>query len=338
MAPRQRRPSSSVIAQLQKKTYAYEYVQAVRLLECLTPDSVPLGEGVFPDQEAVAFQSRIFLDWPSGDLYALEKSPKASPAYTLSVNFLGLAGAQGPLPLPLTERLLDNQRRKDTAGIAFLNIFNHRLLSLVYRIRKKYNVGLQRKEPQETPLAASLFALMGLREHSLRHRLKIPDRALLCYAGLLWQYPRSLKGCEVLLKDYFKVPVQILPFKGKWRILESHEHTRIGFSGSLNTLGETAALGKRVWDSTGFFHIQIGPLSWEMFQGFLKGGALYDALRELLTLYFPLFQDFIIGLILKPSERPQCLLGNQSLLGWSTWIGHSQKTDDPVCLYIQGSS
>jgi len=49
------------------------------------------------------------------------------------VNFMGIAGIQGPLPLPYTEILMSRMRQKDMAFRDFLDIFNHRLVSVFTR-------------------------------------------------------------------------------------------------------------------------------------------------------------------------------------------------------------
>lgn len=336
MATNQWNTNTSVIERLQEAPYEFEYHQALRILERLYPLKTPLGEGLSIGNESVSLKSRIFLDWPPSDLYRLEmQTPTPGSQAILWVNFFGLAGAPGPLPLPYTERILDQLKNKDLAAFDFLNIFNHRLLSILYRIRKKYWVGLDYKKPDETKLASSLFSLMGLEIEGLRNRFQIPDRALLYYSGLLWQRPRSLKGCEAILKHYFKAHVSISPFKGKWEKREAPQWTHLGLSGRNQILKDSAALGTRVWNPHGYLEIQIRHLKFDRFQTFLKTGDLYKILREIVDFYLSSSQKFRIRLSLKPGETKPTKLGKTSHLGWTSWLTPSplKRSDDQVVLY-----
>jgi len=77
-------------------------------------------------------------------------------------NFFGLAGANSPLPTPLTELVLERLREKDAGMRDFLDIFNHRLISILYRIRKLHRVGLSSTAPEDAPTARHLYAILGL--------------------------------------------------------------------------------------------------------------------------------------------------------------------------------
>ena len=62
----------------------------------------------------------------------------------------------------------------------------------------------------------------------LRGRLEVEDEALLFYAGLLAQHPRSASALEGLLQDYFGVPVQVTQFIGQWLPLSEANRSRLG--------------------------------------------------------------------------------------------------------------
>lgn len=335
MATRKRHTSPSLIDILHEKPYEFEYYQALRILEQTDLLKTPLGEGYILSHENIELKSRVFLDWPPSDLYKLITPTEGNSKYKLLVNFFGIAGAPGPLPLPYTETIMERNKSKDRAFEDFLNIFNHRLLSLLYRIHKKYWIGLDYKLPEKTKVAETLFSFIGLRTEVLQNKLIVPDRALLYYAGLLWHKPRSLKGCETILKHYFKTKITIKPFNGKWRLLDPSQYTKIGPTGNMNTLGETAALGSKVWDPQGYIEVQLGPLAYLEFYGFLKPNGPYKILVEFLSFYLPFNTEFKIRLSLKAQEIKKTHLGKTSLLGWNTWIGRIQPTtsDHQVVLH-----
>jgi type VI secretion system protein ImpH len=129
--------------------HSFDFFQAVRLLEMIHANGptshgerlVSPGQGADPAKEIVYFRSAVKLDFPASDVEHVKRrtdmpqreQPKA-PA-EMTVNFLGLAGGLGALDIPSTELVLERASHNDKALRDFLDIFNHRLVSLLYRIR-----------------------------------------------------------------------------------------------------------------------------------------------------------------------------------------------------------
>src|SRR5687768_4623264 len=118
----------------------FDFFQAVKLLELAHPSDFSVGRGVEPSKEAVRFKSSVRLDFPANDIagVAPAECPSRPPepeclggAPVMTVNFLGLTGEHGPLPKPVTELVIDRLWHKDRALSDFLDIFNHRVLSLL---------------------------------------------------------------------------------------------------------------------------------------------------------------------------------------------------------------
>src|SRR3954453_23918505 len=116
---------SSVQDWLLAEPYRFDFYQAVKILQILQGGGEPPAATPNPDLELVRFRSRASLSFPASDL---QEAQTGSPT-ELTVNFLGLAGALGPLPYPDTELLLEQQWRKDYAFREFLDVFHHRLIS-----------------------------------------------------------------------------------------------------------------------------------------------------------------------------------------------------------------
>lgn len=254
----------------------------------------------------------------------------------MRVNFLGLAGHLGPLPAPYTELIMDRSWQQDTAFRDFLDIFNHRLISLLYRVRKHHHIGLDVVAPERSHVASYLYALSGMGTKGLQDCMDVDDRALLRYTGLLTQKPRSAIGLEAMLHDYFRLPVHVGQFVGCWRPLEAHQTTRIATSADRppapgrrpiqaqnNRLGDNVVLGSHVWQQNGHFDVHLGPLSLPQFLDFLPQGSAYRALSELTRFYVNRNADFNAVLTLKPEDAPVSRLGSLvgPRLGWTSWLG-----------------
>lgn len=317
MATVTRRADSALEDQILKQTYEFDFHQAIRILEALNPGCVPLGEGGDPREEAVSIKARITYSVSSSDLYSLSYDT-VTP--TLSINFLGIAGIQGPLPMPYTELLVERLRQKDTSFLDFLDIFNHRLASLWHRARRKTVLGMSFLPPEQTPAGKSFLDLIGLESEYLQNKLVIPDRVLLSNAALLWQRPRSATGLKVVLEAFFKKPIKIIQFIGKWRASIAEDQSRIGINGQYNALGQDALLGCRSWHQASSLAIQIGPLSWGEFLDYIHQKEHYLEMRDLSYFYTGIGTNLFLKLILIKEQIPPTALNSQFALGQTTWL------------------
>ncbi len=312
--------------------HRFDFFQAVRLLEIIHTLNgerlVSPGQSADPAKEIVHFRSVVKLDFPASDVAQVKRKkdipkreqPKAPTEMT--VNFLGLAGCLGALDIPSTELVLQRTSHNDKALRDFLDIFNHRLVSLLYRIRKHHRVGLGSATPGDDQIARYLYSLIGMGTPRLQGRMHIRDRALLYYAGILAQEPRSMGGLQRILTDYFQVDVKTTQFVGQWCELEEDQWTTIGESGRNQRLGQdTCIVGTRVWDQHARFEIELGPLGLEDFESFLPTEWRFGVLCDLVRFYVKDEIEFNVRLVLKADEIPAVELSTEPALSWMSWLG-----------------
>lgn len=316
--------------------HRFDFFQAVRLLEIINHGerlSSP-AQGADPTKEIIHFRSAVKLDFPASDIAQVKRrkdipqreQPKA-PA-EMTVNFLGLAGCLGALDIPSTELVLQRESHNDKALKDFLDIFNHRLVSLLYRIRKHHRVGLGATTPGDDQIARYLYSLIGMMTPRLQARMHLPDRALLYYTGIFAQQPRSMAGLQRILTDYFQVDVETKQFVGKWCELEEDQWSKIGESGANQRLGhDTVMLGTRVWDQQARFEIQLGPLSLADFEGFLPTEWRFGVLCDLVRFYVTDDFEFNVRLILRTEEIPEVQLSSEPALSWTSWLGPARSIE-----------
>jgi len=320
------RSGRSVEEWLYSEPYRFDFFQAVTILERLHAGAHSPGAGADAEKEAVRFHSRVGLDFPASDVQQLTPPLKPGQPSDMTVNFLGLAGAFGPVTPPETELILERIRSKDFAMRDFLDIFNHRLVSMMYQVRRLHNIPLTTRSPEHTPPARYLYALFGLGAPALRERMGIEDRALLYYSGILAQRPRSASGLECVLSHHFQVYASIRQLIGKWHALDASEQTVIGRRGRNQRLGQSVVLGSRVWDQQSAFEVVLGPMSLERYTSFLPGhregaksSGAFSKLCALIRFYAGQDYDFTIRFAIRAGQRPKAILG-ETRLGWTTWL------------------
>jgi type VI secretion system protein ImpH len=332
--------------------YAFDFFQAVRVLERLDPGRRPVGRAGPPHAEVVRFRARLSLSFPPSAVYEVEPPTSALPAPAMTVAFMGLTGPSGVLPRHYTELLLRVEREAKGAEKhalrAWLDLFNHRLISLFYRAWEKYRfyVAYERGEHagrEPDAFTRCLFSLVGLGTPALRDRLRVvvpagadgrprervlarvDDLALLHYSGFFAHRPRCAVSLEALLRDYFGLDVRVRQFQGQWLRLGAANQSRLG--GPAARLGVDAVAGDRVWDVQGKVRLRLGPLRYARFDEFLPDRAPVPArkalflLTHLVRLYVGPELDFDVQLVLKAEDVPACRLGGGAAahLGWNTW-------------------
>lgn len=320
------RKSPAVAAWLFEEGHAFDFYQAVALLEQLSPGAAPIGEGANPREEAVRFSSSISLAFPETDVARVAPPGEEGEPARMEVNFMGLAGVLGPLPAPFAELVYQRAVRGDRAARDFLDIFNHRLISFAYRIRKLHRVGLGVSSPEEDDAARHLFALVGLGGEGLRGRLSVPERALLHHAGNLANQNRSMEGLVAMLRHHFGVPIEAVPLTGAFRRIEPEDRTAIGKSGQNRVLGRSAGLGARFWDQESTFDLRVGPLTFAQFRRFLPDEDALAPLCELVRFYGGDRFHFGVVLVLAEGETPELRMGKKftARLGQTAWLGRGR--------------
>lgn len=311
------------------ESYRFDFFQAVRLLERLSREREPVGGAGPPSHEVVRFRTRVSLAFPASAIHEIRDGRRPGDPPEMMVTFLGLTGPLGVLPHSYTELLFERTRQKDNALWEFLDLFNHRLLSFFYRAWEKYHFPISYERTGEDAFTEYMFDLVGMGTPGLRGRLAVPDQALLFYAGLVAQRPRSASAMRAILSDYFGIPVKLLQFQGQWIALDPEHRSKIGEANS--TLGGDMICGARVFNAQSKFRVRLGPLTLREFESFLPQGKAFRPIAEWTRLFAGFEFDFDIQLVLKKEEVPPCQLGGGALprLGWTTWVKTEELSEDP---------
>jgi type VI secretion system protein ImpH len=364
----------SVEQRLFEECFTFDFFQAVRLLQRLDPSRVPVGRGGPPRKEVVRFRAHISLSFPASAVHDLLLPSSALPVPILVQTFMGMTGPSGVLPRHYTELLFRLER--DAKGPEkhalrdWLDLFNHRLVSLFYLAWEKYRfyVPYERNDQDRAEpdlFTTCLFSFVGLAPPPLRNRLRITteelvdhdvqekvlariaDLHLFRYAGLLGHRPRCPIALEAILADYFQVAASIKQFQGQWLPIEPAGRSYLLNEPGNNQLGVSAVIGERVWDIQSKFRVRLGPLGYAQFVDLLPDRAPKEErkgfflLVKLVRLYVEPTFDFDVQLVLGADEVPECELSGApafgARLGWNTWLRTGPMAHDVDDAVFEGS-
>lgn len=213
----------------------------------------------------------------------------------------GLTGAMGALPTAYTEWLIGRYYRYgDTAGKAFLDIFNHRLHSLRFLSWQKYHYYAAGEFMGSPPLSQAIRALAGVLQQSTVFQQEK-------FAGLLVHPVRSLVNLEIWLQQHFAVPARIIPFTGSWKRVDRTLCCRLG--DPQQSLGAAPMLGSVYRDIQSNFNLTLGPVKHDDASLFLPEGRYYNQLWQQIRDYVGIGLDFEIDLLIDNAQSTTAVLG-----------------------------
>ncbi len=309
-----------LFAELARAPWSFGFCHTLRRLDSQQPERPRIGASPRPAEDPVRLGQQPSMRFAPAELAALERPAGGRPARLL-VYFLGLLGPNGPLPLHLTEFARDRLRHaSDPTFARFLDLFNHRMLSLLYRGWAQAQPAVSFDRPAQDRFGVYLASLSGTGMPAFQNRDAMPDVAKRHYAGHLSCQTRHAEGLKSILGDLLGLPVRIEEFVGHWLVLPPDCRLRLGETPDSSALGQTTTLGGRVWDHQSKFRVRIGPLRLADYQSLLPGGEFLARVKAVVRNYVGDQLDWDLSPVLAEPEVPGLRLGSGGRLGWTTWL------------------
>ena len=330
---------TAALERLQSRPQLFDLFAALRLIEQSSADRPRLGESRKAADDIARLGQAPHLSFAPNDLAAVTRDEEGR--VRLEQFGFGLFGPNGPLPLHLTELAYERRRHKEDGTVVdFLNLFQHRLISLFYRAWADSEPAVSLDRPGSDLFRTYVGALIGLAPESARDADAAPDFAKLSRAGRLAQQTRSADGLEALLADYFGIPVEVRPFAGAWLDIPADLHCRLG----EQRLGLSTTVGGSTWQCQHKFEIALGPLPRAQFGDFLPGAPGLSELQALVRLYTNDEWAWQVRLLLRDVDIPGIHLGpagplsadarpaEGNQLGWTSWLGARRASAEDVVI------
>jgi type VI secretion system protein ImpH len=317
-----------------------------RLIEGLRPRVQP-GQPGRPEHERIRFVSNPSLGFPASEVQSVEWSGReGEERATVTVNFMGLHGQASPLPLTYAQELLwdlnepEGRRQRD-----FLDVFNHRMVSLLFRARQKYRHAQRFDGSGGDEFTARVLALAGLDDDAVRGASGARLQQILRSLGVLASRHRSAAGLEDMLRACFPgIGVSVvsciarrLAIPADQRLyLKPPRRTAPRRGDALTGLGRDTCVGTSRVDSSSAFRVTLGPMDFAEFRRFLPGERDFDSLARLTRLYVQDPLDFDVELRLRPTQRPRLALAPEDglRLGQTTWVAPTDAREGATRLRV----
>jgi len=355
MAPEARQDPAALMQALSTEPWRFDFFQAVRLLECLHDSAPRVGRSKMLREDTVRFGQLLSLACAPSSLAAPQNERRPQK---ITVEFTGLTGPHGPMPLRLTEFIRNRLRGiqdpdapqfesdsseksgsiapKDSTLAEFLDLFHHRMIALFYRAWAVAQKSVDFDRAEDRSFAEWTASLAGLGLPELDGQDSIPTWEKLPFTGHLACQTRHPGGLEGILKATFSTPAKIYSFTGHWINLPEQERCKLGDRNRPGTLGRSCVVGTRMWDRNLKFTVHLGPISLQQFSAFLPGSACHRRLHDWIDFYTSKQYYWKAVILLKKEEVPKICLGRCGQLGYNSWLGSLPFTHDPGDYQVRG--
>ncbi|OED39497.1 hypothetical protein AB833_15120 [Chromatiales bacterium (ex Bugula neritina AB1)] len=305
--------------QLAKGIQFADFVAAVRILENAAPEKARLGRGINLENEPVRLSQKPTLAFKNNSLDELGIG-EGVHRYRLYCNFFGMFGNNGPLPLHLTEYAIQRaEHHQDPTFREFVDLFNHRMLSLFYRAMADADPVINMDRNEDNRYSDFVSALCGLLPRAASERDSIADFSKYNFAAWLGSRSRSPQGLANILEASLKMPCVIEEFIGDWLPIPQEGQIKLGSGESNCELGVSAYSGRRAWSSAHKIRICLGPMSWNDYHRFSPGGEYAQTLADVVRSYLGDELDWEAQLTVKEGEACRMGLSGNCRLGFNSW-------------------
>jgi type VI secretion system protein ImpH len=303
---------------LAEEPWVFDILELLRELERSHPDKPRIGTAARPSEEIVEIRQEPFLAFPACNVTRVEPPGKPGDPLHLFVQFMGLFGPNGPLPLTTTlEAYHWIHRRNDPAFARFADMFSTRFVQLFYRAWADARPIVQMGRPAEDRFRAWTGALIGHGTPGLSGRDSLPDDTRRHLLGLWGARVRSATRLLQILREVMAMEVTLTERVGTWLDFSPDDHSRLG--GPRAALGRNCCLGARAWSVNHKIRVTLHCRSLAEYERCLPGRPDCTRLGDTLRSYLGPTQEAEIALTLPAAHLPATRLGQAGQLGWTSF-------------------
>lgn len=313
-------PHTRLTQRLSRDIGHINFYRFCQLLERYVPESPALGSTSDPADDPIRFRPHPGMGFPVSELKAIEHDPlQPSARPTVRTTFMGLYGVDSPLPTGYLDDIT-LQREGHESLEAFLDIFNHRILTQFYRIWRKYSYPATFEPGGQDKTSQCLLGLIGLGIPGTANHVATPVSRFLALLGIMRQPARTAEGVQAVVKLLAPfTQAQVVPHCLRPVPIASPA----GFYDDKPLwLDGRTVLGDEALDANSQLLITLSTENQSEAQGWLPEGQCYRDFMVLLRVYLGWRYKARAELMLPTRLLPALLLGDDMLLlGLNTVLG-----------------
>ena len=349
-----------LVASLLARAPKMNFMQLCRLLEVCVPyaskevprgDQPGFGTRDSLEHEPVRFRPRPRLGFPAGEIAAVEFDngsgtfgPDSPP--TVRTTFLGLYGVDAAMPSHMIDEIALREEGHEAVE-AFLDQFNHRYISLLYRAWKKYRYPESFRPGGTDAQSRNLLCLAGFGWGDKPARAGLPDSRVLALLGLMVQRTRTPEGLagvvalaapgvEVRVDEFWptlKRAGQPQPLASTGRLAGAAEDSQ------RRGLGGGYVLGSRIEYRSRAVRATLRPSDAQQAHDLLPGAWLHRELMAFIRLYVGTKADVHLRMEVSSRLAPSPAVGGASAspaprLGWTTVLPSDEERVITIALGV----
>ena len=305
----------------------------VSLLERMSSDAVRVGGDGPPAREVLRFRNDPSMGFPASDVISASLREVPRPAHErlseprevieIVTSFLGLTGSVSPLPLYIPAEVAQDS---SPHGVQrdFLDVFHHRLISLLYRLWTRYQLAREHLADGSDAWTPRMLAMTGFDGFAEDGWLPLPPRVLLALTPLLCWHGRGARTLELALQLVLREDLngedalRIQQFVGGQVRLDEAQSMRLGVSNSV--LGQSTVLGGRASDRTSSFAVVMTLRGDADATAYMLGGKQLSLVRSVVMSFLREPLDFELRATVAAGGKGGFALGTGATLGGRTWL------------------
>lgn len=297
-----------------------DFFEFVRRVEAASGERM-VGKSAGRLTEPVRFGQVPHLNYASTAIAEIMEREKLH----ILVNFFGLWGPNGPMPLAASEYVHNRAHNcYDQTLRRFADIIHHRFLGLYYRSWKVNELAVSLDKGSGGFIPRICDALTG----SACRGTDLPTHTAAAFGSQFGLSVKSMDGLKFILSRVFGLPFHITEKVVSESNIPEDCRSRLG-RGGVSELGCSVQLGSRFRTRTRKFVLLVKDVDFDAVVQFFPGMPGGRQLVELVQAYLDRPLEWDLKLNLRTASLPAPVLNGSHQLGRAFWLGrsHGEHTD-----------
>ncbi len=322
---------------LRTGTGAPDFFELVRRIGHIRPDLPRLGKAARPTQENVRFGQTPYLHFPPTEVTEIRQGKGGVEALIMTY-FFGLLGVNGPMPLEFTDYVFQRSHNYyDQTWRRFLDIINHRFLTLFYRAWAENELAVSFDRADDDKITDIIRALAGTPSDMFPSDRAFPYLTA-NYANHFGRSVKSRSSLEQILHNVLKSEVKVKDYVISSYDIPKGVRCRLG-NRETSVLGENIQLGRTYMSATREFEIEVGLVSFAEIIKWVPGTKGFDLINKIVTAYLDRPLEYSLTFVVIGKTVPEVRFEGKDKgvrLGRGFLIGRP-KDDENVKITIKAS-